>query len=316
MTTGAFDADIVIATRDRSELLRRTLSSLAATSPPSAVKRVLVLENGGGRGAGAVVEEFADRLPVHHEALDWTGKSRTLNRALELATADLIVFFDDDVRVGAPTVAAYVDAAKRYGRSHHFAGPLIAEWEEEPPQWLKSYLPPSAVGWDQGDEEVFYDHPHFIGSNWAAFRADMLAVGGFDERIGPGSPTGTIGDEMELQRRLLDAGGRGVYLPQARAWHHVPAVSCGFDWARRRQFRGGLTNGFLGWEPEGEAVQPGSVGHLKLAIRSTKIRIARILGWTEERRAWLEMTHARARGYREGRRLSRRYGASTSSAAR
>ena len=300
---------VVIATCGRPELLRRTLESLASARLPGSVREVLVVENGGAQGAREVVDALRDRLPIRYLLMEDGNKSRALNRALRETSADLVYFLDDDVLLEEATVESYVETAARYGPGHHFSGPLVADWEVEPPDWLKPYLPPSAAGWDKGDEEKYYDHPYFIGSNWAAFRDDMLAAGGFKEHIGPGSPTGALGDERDLQQRMLDAGNRGVYLPDARIWHHVPRASCDFEWARRRQHRTGLTCGVLDLppEPDGNPVPEGLAGRIRLAVLQVKVVMARALGWSDERRAWLEMTRARTAGYLEGRRVARRY---------
>ena len=307
--TREVDTAVVIATCGRPELLRRTLLSLAATRRPREVREVLVAENGGAQGAREVAEELRDRLPIRHFLLEDGNKSHALNVALDQTSAELVYFLDDDVVLDPGAVEVYVDAAARYGPGHHFSGPLEADWETEPPDWLKGYLPPSARGWYHGEEEKYYDLPYFIGSNWAAFRADMLAAGGFKEHIGPGSPTGAIGDERDLQQRMLDAGNRGVYLPGARIRHHVPADACDFEWARRRQRRTGLTYGVLGLPPEveGGSIPEGLAGRIRLAVLGAKVLVARTLGWSDERRAWLEMTRARTAGYLEGRRIARRY---------
>lgn len=298
-------AAIVIATHRRPELLRRTLGSLA-DSRADEIREVLVVENGGAHGAKAVVGEFTDSLPLRYLFLPEGNKCRALNLALRESTAELVVFFDDDVRVADGTVETYLNAARRYGSGHYFSGPLVPELEIEPPDWLKPYLPASATGWSQGDAEVYYDRPWFIGSNWAAFHDDMLAVGGFDERIGPGSPTGAIGDESELQQRMLEAGSRGVYLPDARVRHHVPPSECSFEWARSRMHRTGLTYGVLGWTPQEGPIPDGLAGWARLAVLSAKVVTARLLGWSEERRCWLEMTRARTLGYLRGRRVTGR----------
>ena len=302
------DIAVVIATHRRSTLLRRTLESLAAPRRPEMLREVLVVENGGAHGARTIVEAFAGRLPVRYLLLEDGNKCRALNLGLAEASSELICFFDDDVRLAESIVETYADAGLRYGRGHHFSGPLVAEWETPPPDWLLPWLPPSARGWDKGEDECFYDEPHFIGSNWAAFREDVLAVGGFDERIGPGSPTGAIGDERDLQERLLAAGGRGVYLPDARVWHHVPTGRIDFEWTRHRQYVTGFTCGLMGWPLERGVDPTGVSGGLRQAVKAAKIAVAKILGWGEERRAWLEMTHALGRGYRDGRRARRRAG--------
>jgi glucosyl-dolichyl phosphate glucuronosyltransferase len=308
--SNGYGMGVVIATARRERLLRETLDSLASARLPATFQEVLVVENGARGGTQEVVESFAPRLPVRYMFVPAPNKCRALNHALREAAAPFIYFLDDDVRLDADAVEAYADAAARYGPGHHFSGPLVPAWEVEPHDWLKGYLPRSATGWDHGDREKYYDKPDFIGSNWAAFRADMLAVGGFSEDIGPGTPSGAIGDESELQQRLLDAGGRGVYLPAARVWHHVPRSDCSFDWARDRQHRMGVTYGFLGWPPEWGPIPPGLAGWWQLGLRMAKVSVARALRWSEERRVYVEMTGAYARGYLKGRRLARHRGRS------
>jgi GT2 family glycosyltransferase len=44
-------------------------------------------------------------------------------------------------------------------------------------------------------------------------------------------------EEVELQQRLLAAGGRAVYVPEARAWHHVAADECTPSWTLHRHYR-------------------------------------------------------------------------------
>ena len=53
--------------------------------------------------------------------------------------------------------------------------------------------------------------PVFLGANWAAFARDLKEVGGFDPWFGPGSATGSTGQEQTMQRRLLGAGLHGRY---------------------------------------------------------------------------------------------------------
>ncbi|MEA2562772.1 MAG: hypothetical protein QOH06_4276 [Acidobacteriota bacterium] len=56
------------------------------------------------------------------------------------------------------------------------------------------------------------------GGNFAARRDLLLRVGGFDERLGAGSPGGS-GEDMDLLYRLLRAGARIRYEPQAVIYH-------------------------------------------------------------------------------------------------
>ncbi|HWN44813.1 MAG TPA: glycosyltransferase family 2 protein, partial [Thermoanaerobaculia bacterium] len=56
------------------------------------------------------------------------------------------------------------------------------------------------------------------GGNFAARRDWLLRAGGFDERLGAGSPGGS-GEDMDILYRLLKAGARIRYEPQAVVYH-------------------------------------------------------------------------------------------------
>jgi len=53
-----------------------------------------------------------------------------------------------------------------------------------------------------------------------AFRLEaVLAVGGWDEMLGPGSPRGWGCNDVDLIYRVLRRGGRAVYDPSIIVWH-------------------------------------------------------------------------------------------------
>lgn len=93
------------------------------------------------------------------------------------------------------------------------------DYEEAPPEWLVPSLPFSVRGMDfrQGERP-----DEFLGCNWASFKGDLRRAGGFDPNYGPGSPTGSSGQETEMQERLMAQGAERVNVPDAWVWHHVP----------------------------------------------------------------------------------------------
>jgi GT2 family glycosyltransferase len=154
-----------------------------------------------------------------------------------------VLFLDDDVRVGEGVLEAYASAIRERGRGHFFGGPLLVDYEEAPPDWLRAHLPRTAVGWQPESSEVSFTGPDsFLGPNYGAFVEDVLAVGGFREDIGPGARVaGTDGNpsgqEFELQDRLVASGFVPAYVPDAEVWHYVPKERCTPAWALHRVFR-------------------------------------------------------------------------------
>ncbi|MFW6083715.1 MAG: glycosyltransferase [Gemmatimonadota bacterium] len=232
----------LVATHRRPDLLRRLLESLRNCEDAARLREILVVENGGRFGAEEVVRSHAGRLPVRYAFSERANKSAALNHGLGLLDVELIVFFDDDVDVRPGTISAYLEAAERHGRRHFFGGRVTPRYETgPPPDWLADALPMSCTGFDLGPAER--THHEFIGNNWAAFREEALEVGGFSSRIGPGS--GLVGQETELQARLIEGGWTGVYLPDAVVDHYVPAEHLTVAWARRRRYRQKVAHALL-----------------------------------------------------------------------
>jgi hypothetical protein len=76
------------------------------------------------------------------------------------------------------------------------------------------------------------------GANFAVGRDVAIALGGFDEALGAGSPTGG-GEDLDMFFRVLDAGGQLVYDPAAVVWHRHRADGDGLA-AQSRTYGTGL----------------------------------------------------------------------------
>ena len=177
----------------------------------------------------------------------------------------LVVFLDDDVRVVPDLLEVYAAAARRAGPGQFFGGPVAPDYEEAPPDWLIEFLPLSARGWRPDDPSQAITRPFFLGFNWAAFAGDLRRVGGFSERFGPGSDAG-VGDETDMQRRLVTAGLKAVYVPQALVYHWVPRDRCSPEWALERAYRNGIRSGLL---KQDAAAGPTIAGYPLVLVKRT-----------------------------------------------
>ena len=62
---------------------------------------VLIVNNNSTDHTDDVISEYVGRLPVRRELEPQAGKSNALNRAIDVAKGDYIVWIDDDVLVDA-----------------------------------------------------------------------------------------------------------------------------------------------------------------------------------------------------------------------
>jgi glycosyltransferase involved in cell wall biosynthesis len=236
---------VLIATAGRPDLLRRTLASIAACRIPRRYAGTIVVENGARRGVEEVVREFSvDPLKAQYLFSETPNKSRALNLALRgLSGDELVVFTDDDVRVREDWLEAYAEGTVGTVGGVIFGGPFEVDYEEEPPHWVRRYLPISARGMNGAGEWPISSarFKGFLGFNWAAFAVDLQEAGGFNEQVGPG--TMSTGQETEMQQRLQRRNIDTVLLPGAMVWHYVPRDRCSPEWVLERAYRHGRARG-------------------------------------------------------------------------
>jgi GT2 family glycosyltransferase len=243
------DLVVNIATSGRPDLLKRTLESLSACQLPPNYRETVVVENGPRSSADAVVSAVRPDLRARYMYVSTGNKSASLNAALSTLDDCLIFLTDDDVKFAPQALSAYADAAKSAGRGHFFGGPTSADYDVPPPKWLLDYLPWSAKGWESSGSSDMSGpdtgQMRYLGFNWAAFAADLRDAGGFNPNFGPGSPSGSTGQETEMQVRLVKKGLKTVYVPEARVWHYVPVDRCSPQWVISRSYRHGLQEGLM-----------------------------------------------------------------------
>ena len=234
----------VIACTSGSATIEETLRSLTECELPSDYRGTLIVENGGPSTLEPVVNSFKSTLYTNYFHVREPGKSNALNIALRSLDDELVFFSDDDAHFDREVLCAYGQAGDEYGPGHFFGGPFDVDQETPPPEWLHSYLPPSAKGFQYEDCDDLDDtFTGFLGFNWAAFASDIKAAGGFDTLKGPGSATGSTGQETDMQKRLVDHGIVPTFVESARVTHFVPRDSCSPQWALHRSYRNGVKDG-------------------------------------------------------------------------
>src|SRR5436190_2254940 len=200
MTTHLF---VLIAASGQPALLRRTLQSLADCDKPEGYRGVIVAENGARAGLDRIVAQFAAQHCFQYFYSQPPNKSLALNRALAVLDGALVVFTDDDVQVPRETLVAYARAAAGIQSGEFYGGPILCDYEGEPPSLgLLPLLPRSAAGWKLDvASKAPIEQPEFIGPNFCAFASDILRVGGYDIRLGPGRHMLSPGEDTEIQER-------------------------------------------------------------------------------------------------------------------
>ncbi|TGD86837.1 glycosyltransferase [Mycolicibacterium sp. CH28] len=218
---------VVICTRDRTALLESALASVLSADHPDF--SVIIVDNAPRTDATRrYVESLADpRVQLITEPEP--GLSRARNAGLLAATTDVVAFVDDDVVVDPAWLSILVRGFD-YGRLVACVSGMVAAGELRTP--AQAYFE-NRVGWSESAEARTFewsrapeDVPLFpfevrhygTGANFAVDRRVALGLGGFDERLGAGTPV-SGGEDIDMFFRILRAGWQLVHEPAAIAWH-------------------------------------------------------------------------------------------------
>lgn len=212
---------VAIATRDRPDSLLRCLDAvLAGVALPS---EILVVDQSADDATRRLVEERAQSapVPVRHIAQTEAGLSRSRNAALKAATQDVLAVTDDDCVPDSRWVEVLARELAADPSIHAVTGRVLPLGDEIPGTFAVSSRT-SVVRRDFEGNVL----PWMVGTggNFAARREWLTRIGGYDVRVGTGS-AGRSGEDIDLLYRLLRAGARIRYDPDAVVYHERQSLA-------------------------------------------------------------------------------------------
>ena len=194
---------IVVPVRDGAETIDACLRSLLALDYPEDGHEIMVVDNGSRDATSAILARHAGRIRVLAEAT--RGPAAARNRGLAEARGDVVAFTDADCVVDRQWLRHLV-APLDDGGVTIVGGRILAR---RPCNAIERF------GVDIHDHERainVYAPPYAITMNWASPRLRLAAAGGFDEGL-------RRGEDVDLAYRLVQAGHKIVFAPDAVVYH-------------------------------------------------------------------------------------------------
>lgn len=209
---------VVVPTRDRLGLLEPCLRALR-TDLADDDELVVVDSASADRSALAAMAQRYDARLVRSER---AGASLARNLGWRAARGDVVAFVDDDVRVRPGWARAMRAAFDADPELAFVTGRVVV-----PDDQLDAERPVAVTS----RTERATLHPGLSGdlgasANLAVRRSALAAVGGFDERLGPGTWAASA-EDLDLFDRLFRANYPGLFEPSACSVH--------VQWRARRQ---------------------------------------------------------------------------------
>jgi len=215
---------VLVPTRNRGDLIAETLQALLALDDPG--MEIVIVDQSTNDATRRCVEAVAvGDARVRLVPTPTVGSSAARNLGAREARGEVVAYTDDDCIVTGgwlrgivrefadPGVSAVYGSLLPYEageRNGHEVGFKASQEKQE----FTSKVPPWYIG---------------HGGNMAFRRSDLLSVGGFDPLLGAGGFFGAC-EDPDIAYRLLVAGKRIVYCPDAVAYHKHWK-----DWASQRK---------------------------------------------------------------------------------
>lgn len=216
-STPPLPATVLVCSRDRPAMLGETVASVL--DGERVPRELLVVDQSARPHEGlpdlGTVRGCAVRY-LHSAA---SGLSRARNIGLREAASDVVVLIDDDMFVERGWLELLLAAMPATEPGVVVTGRVLAAPDEGaggtvPPAALVTRAAPAVYRGRQPIDVV-------PGANVALHRATVLALGGYDERLGAGTRFASA-DDNDIGLRLLDAGCEVRHVPEAvvlhRAW--------------------------------------------------------------------------------------------------
>jgi GT2 family glycosyltransferase len=301
---------VIMATHNGAATLPLTLDAFKALGLPASAVEIIAVDNASSDGTRAVLARYRDVLPLTVLVEPCRGKSFALNRALDAARGELIVFADDDILPEPQWLDAYREAAARLPAVDLFAGQVRHHWQKPPPRWLlrlaeegRSYAGTPA-GQPEGPVPVIF----FKGLNFMVRRAVAERVR-FSERPAmnfSGTTTSAGGEDTAYVREAVSRGHRTHYVPAACVRHIVRPGQVGIRPVLQRYLRIGRSmtlNDPRQFDPKGARI----LGYPRYLFRTVPRDVLRALGHWISGNSYaaasvligVAMTCGRARQWRE-----------------
>lgn len=197
MATLTHTTSVVICTYNRGDSVVATLQSVLANTHPHF--EVILVDQSSNTLTSQAVHQFLGDPRFKYIHTPTPGKGNALNLGLAQAQGQIVAFTDDDCTVPAH----WLQAIQRVFEQQRHVAIMFCNVAPAPHDPTAGLIPHYLRQGNHtlralGDRR----HARGMGAGMAARRAEVLALGGFDRSIGPGSPFRS-GDDLDIALRAL-----------------------------------------------------------------------------------------------------------------
>jgi glycosyltransferase involved in cell wall biosynthesis len=206
---------LIVCTRNRARRLPEFFERVSRLECPPGGCELVLVDNASSDETAARITAFAAAAPFPvrcaHAPIPGLGRAR--NVGIASARGRLLVFTDDDCYPRTDYLRAFVEVFER----HHVGvagGRIVLHDPTDAVLGMKDVETPVEIA-----PRSFVPAGLVHGANMAVRRDVVAAIGGFDPRLGVGTPC-IAGEDIEFVARAVWAGWAGRHDPLPVVAHH------------------------------------------------------------------------------------------------
>jgi GT2 family glycosyltransferase len=200
---------VIVPTHNRNDKLLDTLNSLKQQDLASDEYEIIVVDDASS--PRVVLPEVAGAPRCILVRLEGVERSAARNRGSAIANAELLVFLDDDMTVGADFLSTHLRAQSEWPGALVVGSVRLTDKVSATPfGHFRNILESRGIPASRGLTVI----PNFCtAQNASILKQRFIELGGFDESI-------VSGEDQDLALRHTETGGLIAFLPEAVAEHH------------------------------------------------------------------------------------------------
>lgn len=245
---------VIIPTRNRANLLRKTLNSLVDQTLGKHDFEVIVVDNGSTDDTKTVCDSFSNSLDLVYLFEPRPGLHEGRHAGLKAARTEFLAYADDDI-IAFPE---WLDTVVKVFHSDQsialVGGKVLPEFEVSPPFWvLQRWNEPHLLGQvlgdlsllDLGDHERDIPPAYVFGCNFSVRKQVVIDAGGFHPDGMPFELIRFRGDgETYISHFVEQKGYRARYHPGASVFHMVTKERMVEDYFFKRRYIQGISDAY------------------------------------------------------------------------
>jgi glycosyltransferase involved in cell wall biosynthesis len=207
----SFRFSVVIPTYQRRDVVLRSVEALCSQDLDAPFE-VITIVDGSTDGSAAALRELETPFPLFVVEQENVGRANACNRGAALARGEMLLFLDDDMEADPSLL-------EQHERSHREGADVVVGHIPLHPDSPQTFLSAAVAAWAEGRAHLICERGGELElddllSGQLSLRRDVFwHVGGFDAMFNRSGLYG--GEDLDFGRRLLDAGYRVVFNPNA-----------------------------------------------------------------------------------------------------